>query len=99
MPSKYVGSRTYVESGSHAKSSPSGTGSERQVSSPVKTSAYVARNISSPIALATVSCTSSGEGQMSERKTSSPSEPTPIGSRREVDVHPPGERVRDDERR
>ena len=40
-----------------------------------------------------------GVGQMSARKTGRPSSPMPSGSRREVDVDPPGQRERDDERR
>src|SRR5204863_5769244 len=80
MPSKYGGSRTYVESGSHSKSSPSGTGSERHVSSPVNTSAYVSAKCSARTDEAMVSLTSPALGQMSRRNTSSPSAPSPSGS-------------------
>jgi hypothetical protein len=39
IPSKYGGLRTYVEFGSHSKTSPSGVGRPRQRSSPANTSA------------------------------------------------------------
>src|SRR5262249_30650334 len=80
IPSKYGGCRTYVDPGSHANSSPSGTGSERQVSSPVNTSAYVSANCSARTEDAIVSLTSPAFGQMSWRKTSSPSGVVPSGS-------------------
>jgi hypothetical protein len=67
IPSKYGGCRTYVESGSHAKSSSAGAGSERHVSSPVKTSAYVEANCSARTEEAITSLTSCALGQMSRR--------------------------------
>ncbi len=80
MPSKYGGRRTYVDAGSHSKSSLAGAGSERHSSSPVKTSAYVAANCSARTDVAIVSLTSCELGQMSRRKTSSPLESVPTGS-------------------
>ncbi len=55
--------------------------------------------MSPSIDAAIVSCISADVGQRSRRKTSSPSAPWPSGSVVEVDVHPAGERVGDDERR
>ena len=65
--SKYGGWRTYVDAGSHAKRSPSGMSSARQLSSPVKTSAYVRVNISPRTDSVIVVSISSALGQMSRR--------------------------------
>ena len=79
MSSKNGGFFTYVESSDQANVSPVGTSSAAHRSSPSKTFAYWARNMS----LFTdrkISCsTSAGDGQMSRRKTG-PLAPTPNGS-------------------
>src|SRR5207247_8636423 len=67
MPSKYGGRRTYVDSGSHANRSPSGTGSSRQAGSPVNTSAYVREYISPRTDSVIVAWISSAVGQSSRR--------------------------------
>ena len=67
IPSKYGGCRTYVESGSHANSSPDGVSSERHRSSPVYTSPYALVYISPSTDEAIVWSISAGEGQMSRR--------------------------------
>src|SRR3954469_3479247 len=80
MPSKYGGRRTYVDASAHSNESPVGTSRDFHRSSPANTSPYDEEN---PLACtddATISCTSFGDGQMSARKTSLPSESCPIGS-------------------
>ncbi len=81
MPSKYGGLRTYVDSGSHSKMSPSGVGSDRHVSSPANTLAYSRVNISLASADATTSWISCGVGQISLRYTGWPDGSVPSGSR------------------
>jgi hypothetical protein len=77
---KKLGSRTYVESGSHAKSCPVGASMRRQWSSPSQTRAYSWSYRSGVIACSMTALTSSAVGQMSRRYTGSPSEPVPSGS-------------------
>ncbi len=66
-PSKYGGSRTYVESSSQANRAPVGAAIARQRSSPSQTRAYSVSYISASMEEAIRSRTSSAVGQMSRR--------------------------------
>ena len=78
-----------MESGSQAKVSPAGVGSDRHRSSPANTCAYSRVNISGRRQEAMTSPISAGDGQMSRRYTGCPSLPVPSGSAvRSVSIDP-----------
>ena len=78
-----------------ARRAPAARASGRRPRTPSRS----ARKMSGETAAAMVSLTSSGDGQMSARKTGWPSLPVPSGSVLEVDLHASGERERHHERR
>src|SRR5258708_37993680 len=79
-PSKYGGSFTYVESGSHWKIGPVGADIFFQCSSPSKMREYSRLNMSCCTHLWTTSLTSAGDGHSSDSITGLPSRVVPTGS-------------------
>ena len=99
MPSKYGGLRTYVESSFHSKVEPSGVGRLRHRSSPSNTVLYCLMNCSREIDESTMSCTSSGDGQMSLQEHLVAVRVLAQRVVVEVEVHRTGQRIRNDEGR